>query len=182
QRLGGFGWTLPAELSAACLRMRFLGMLTLLLLVLQLALGGWTSANYAALACPDFPLCQEQLLPEVNFAQGFNFTQQIGPNYLGGMLDNQGRTAIHLTHRIGALIVSLTIILMAIRLWGLGCRQARNLSLSLVGLLALQIALGVSNIVFGLPLAVAVAHNAVGALLLLTVVMVNHRLRTVKTQ
>ena len=181
QRLGGFGWTLSAKLSAACLRLRFIAMLALVLVAMQIALGGWTSANYAALACPDFPLCQQQFFPAVNFSQGFNFFQQIGPNYLGGQLDNEGRTAIHIAHRTGALIVSITLVILALRLWQLRIRQAKNLCYGVLLLLLVQVILGICNIVFSLPLAIAVAHNAVGALLLMMLVMVNHRLRTVQT-
>jgi len=182
QRLGGFGWTLDANAAAACLRLRLVAMVTLVLVVLQIALGAWTSSNYAALACPDFPLCQTQLFPPVDIAQGFNFFQHVGPNYLGGLMENDARVAIHLSHRIGAIVVTVAVIMLIMRLWSLRVKQARNLSRLLSAALILQVGLGVSNIVFGLPLWVAVAHNAGGALLLLLLVMVNHRLRTVKTE
>ena len=80
----------------------------------QIALGGWVSSNYAAVACIDFPTCHGQWLPPADFANGFHLTQHIGPNYLGGQLDSDARTAIHLTHRIGALLV--TLVLLGLRL------------------------------------------------------------------
>ena len=149
----------------------------LLVLVMQIALGGWTSSNYAALACPDFPTCQGEWWPEADFAHGFDVTQEVGPNYLGGMLYGEGRIAIHLTHRIGALVVTALLALLAWRLlrtpesWGL-----RNFGWVVAGVLALQVTLGIGNVVLSLPLAVATAHNAVGAALLLAVVSVNYRL------
>ena len=83
------------------------------LVTVQIFLGAWTSTNYASYSCTDFPLCQGQLMPEVDFEEGFNFFQSIGPNYLGGQLDHEARLAIHMSHRIGALIVSAYLIFLA---------------------------------------------------------------------
>ena len=76
-----------------------------ILIILQLFLGAWTSTNYAARACLDLPYCQGQLVPKTNFSEGFNLFQTIGPNYLYGQMSNEARVAIHLTHRIGGIIV-----------------------------------------------------------------------------
>ena len=92
----------------------------LLLVIGQIALGGWVSSNYAAVACIDFPTCHGQWLPPADFANGFHLTQHIGPNYLGGQLDSDARTAIHLTHRIGALLVTLVLLGLA---WQLKARR-----------------------------------------------------------
>jgi cytochrome c oxidase assembly protein subunit 15 len=136
----------------------------LLILIGQLALGGWTSANYAALACPDFPTCQGQWWPATNFDEGFVLWREIGVDYEGGVLDLPARTAIHLTHRLGALVVLLVIGILA---WLLLARSAtRRAGAGLLALLLAQISLGVLNIVLYLPLPNAVAHNATGALLL----------------
>lgn len=110
----------------------------------------------------------------MDFANGFHLTQHIGPNYLGGQLDSDARTAIHMTHRLGALVLSLVLLLLAwrLRVAGLG-RLAGLLLLAL----AVQVSLGVSNVLLHLPLAVAVAHNAGGAALLLVLVLINYRLR-----
>jgi cytochrome c oxidase assembly protein subunit 15 len=154
--------------------LRRLALLALLLVIGQIALGGWVSSNYAAVACTDLPTCHGQWWPPMDFANGFHLTQHIGPNYLGGQLDSDARTAIHVSHRLGALLVSLVILLLA---WGLRAQRHRGLALLLVLALLLQLSLGVANILLQLPLAVAVAHNAGGALLLLCLVLVNYRLR-----
>jgi len=163
------------------MRLRPIAWLALVAVIIQIALGGWVSSNYAALACPDFPLCQNSLWPEASFADGFNFLQDIGPNYLGGQLDNIARVAIHLSHRIGAIFVLCIIGLFAYRLWCSGYPQARNFTVVLLAVLALQITLGILNVVMSLPLFIAVVHNAVGAILLMTVITINHRIHTVKT-
>lgn len=133
-------------------------------LILQLALGGWTSANYAALACPDFPACQGQLWPETNFREGFVLWREIGVDYEGGVLDLPSRTAIHLAHRIGALTTFIVLGVLAVAL--LRTPVLRREGAALAVLLCVQILLGIQNVVLFLPLANAVAHNGVGALLL----------------
>ncbi len=136
----------------------------LLLVTIQIFLGAWTSTNYASYSCTDFPLCQGQLMPEVNFKEGFNFFQSIGPNYLGGQLDHEARLAIHMSHRIGALIVSAYLIFLAYHFL---VNRHNQIALGIIGLLTVQVLLGISNIVFALPLLVAVGHN-LGGLLLIT--------------
>jgi heme a synthase len=149
----------------------------ILVVVLQISLGGWTSSNYAALACPDFPTCQEQYWPEMDFAQGFNIFQQIGPNYLGGLMHNEARVAIHVMHRLGALVVTLYLAILLWRLWRVPGNSGMVKPIIAVALaLVLQLALGVSNIIWLLPLSVAVAHNAGGAVLLLTLIWLNERI------
>ncbi len=142
-------------------------------LVAQILLGGWVSTNYAALACPDFPTCTGQWWPDSNFSEGFRLWRGVGVDYEGGILDQRARVAIHLAHRIGALIV---VGLFGWLLWRLfqapGLARASTL---LAGLLTTQVALGILNVVWSLPLAVAVAHNGVAALLLGTMVYLLHR-------
>jgi cytochrome c oxidase assembly protein subunit 15 len=157
-------------------RLRRLAAVGLVLVALQIALGGWVSSNYAAMACTDLPTCQGQWWPEADFANGFHLTQHIGPNYLGGKLDSTARTAIHLTHRIGALWVTASLLMLA---WQLRYAGFKGLAGLLVVALGLQIALGVSNVLFHLPLAVAVAHNAGGAALMLIMTLINYRVRPV---
>lgn len=180
-RLQGAQWQFGQDSMMAALRIRRWVVLCLCLLVLQIALGGWTSSNYAALACPDFPHCQTTWWPVMDFAQGFNFFQDIGPNYLGGVMDSAARTAIHYSHRIGALIVSAALLVLIVKLLRLQVPAARRWALALLVLLALQVSLGISNVVFALPLYVAVAHNVCGALLLITLVGLCHRLFSVRT-
>jgi len=144
----------------------------LLLVILQIALGAWTAANYAAVACTDLPTCQGQWWPEgMDFRHGFDFAQQVGPNYLGGQLTADGRVAIHVTHRLGALIVLLYLGLLLLRLWQQrrDSRLASSILLVLAALLV-QVSLGLVNVWLHLPLAIAVAHNAMGAGLLLAMI------------
>ena len=103
-------------------------------------------------------------MPEVNFEEGFNFFQSIGPNYLGGQLDHEARLAIHMSHRIGALIVSAYLIFLAYHFL---VNRQNQIALGIIGLLTVQVLLGISNIIFALPLLVAVGHN-LGGLLLIT--------------
>lgn len=155
---------------------QILAVLGLFVLLGQIALGGWTSANYAALACPDLPTCQHQWLPPADFARGFDIGQHIGPNYLGGLLDGDARVAIHLTHRVGALVTCAVLLWLALRLWGSATILSRQMALLLLAALAVQVALGISNVLFTLPLPVAVAHNAGAALLLLVMLTINYGL------
>ena len=151
--------------------LRRLSMTTLVVVVIQVALGGWLTANYAALACPDFPTCHGVWVPDMDFAAGFDIFQDVGPNYLGGLMSSDARVAIHVVHRLGAVAVLLFGGWLAIRL------GSRPLAWVLAGVLGVQLALGIANVVFALPLAVAVLHNAGAAALLLVVVTVNHSIR-----
>lgn len=155
-------------------RLRFFARLALAVVIAQITLGGWTSTNYAAVACVDFPTCHGQWWPEMDFAAGFHLFHEIGPNYLGGMLLGEGRTAIHFTHRLGAIVTSLVVLMLA---WKLLEQQMLKLASLLTLVLITQVGLGITNVLAHLPLAVAVAHNAVGASLLLIVVAINYRLR-----
>ncbi|WP_369958465.1 heme A synthase [Pseudomonas benzenivorans] len=165
------GAAAPVQRPPAALR--GLATLALTLVIGQVALGGWVSSNYAAVACVDLPTCHGQWWPAMDFANGFHLTQHIGPNYLGGQLDSDARTAIHMSHRLGALLVSLTLLLLAWRLRVAGAPRLAGLLLLALGL---QLALGIGNVLLHLPLAVAVAHNAGGAGLLLCLVLINYRL------
>jgi cytochrome c oxidase assembly protein subunit 15 len=138
--------------------------------VVQVALGGWVTSNYAALACPDFPTCHDAWLPAADFARGFDLFQSVGPNYLGGMLESDARVAIQIAHRLGALVVLAVVGSLAWRLIVNGC----ELGAWLAGILVAQLTLGVLNVVLALPLAIATLHNAVGALLTIAIVTVVH--------
>ena len=147
-----------------------------IILILQLILGGWTSANYAALVCPDFPYCQGQWFPAFHW-EAFNpFTGADLPNPLAafGIVE---RTSIHMAHRVGAVLVFFLVSALAIKL--LLQKQAALISTAILldFLLLLQLGLGVSNVMFSLPLAVAVLHTGMGVLLLLTLTTVVIRLK-----
>lgn len=181
QRLGAQTWSLSLQESTQLKNSSLLLWLALILLVMQIALGGWVSSNYAALACADIPLCHGQWLPETDFRAGFNLLQDIGPNYLGGQLDNKARTAIHLGHRLGAILTALTIILLGIRLWSVGNAQVKSWVLLLWAILVIQLTLGISNIVFVLPLYIAVGHNVFAAVLLLVIIAMIYRSQNIQT-
>lgn len=146
--------------------------LSIIVLLLQISLGGWTSTNYAALACTEFPTCYAgSWWPEMDFAEAFVLWRGLGVNYEFGVLENSARTAIHMTHRIGALITLLTLGWLVWRLTRPNTSPLlRKLGFTLLFLLALQLTLGVTNVVGHLPLSVAVAHNGGAALLLLLLV------------
>lgn len=162
--------------NAEAPRLRRMLWIGLVLLVVQIALGGWTSANYAALACgTDFPTCLGQWWPEQDYGEGFVLWRGIGVDYEGGVLDGPARVAIQMAHRLMAILVVGHLLVVAIRLLRTtGLRYSGTL---LLVLLLAQVALGISNIVLGLPLWVATAHNAGAALLLFTVVGLLARLR-----
>lgn len=155
-----------------------LAILGLIIVVLQIMLGGWTSANYAALVCADFPTCQGALFPPMDFAEAFNLWRGTEINFEGGVLDNTARVTIHFVHRVGALITFLYIGWLGLKLvFGTEVAQLQRLGRIILVILLAQITLGISNVVFSLPLLVAVAHNGVGALLLLSMVTLNHAVR-----
>jgi heme a synthase len=159
--VGGGG---ASPLSAATLLTR----LALVALALQIALGGWTSSNYAAIACPDFPTCQGTWWPRADFRDAFVLWHGLNIDYEGGVLASPARMAIHLTHRLGALLASLALLgaaLYVLRQHGLIGLRAR--AWALLAALALQLTLGVSMVIKGFPLWLATLHTAGAALLLL---------------
>ncbi|MFV1982327.1 MAG: heme A synthase [Thiohalomonadales bacterium] len=158
-----------------------LALVSLIVVILQISLGGWTSANYAALSCPDFPTCQQQWLPDLNFSDAFVPWQALNEgqkDYEGGVLNNDANVTIHVMHRLGAVI---TFFIVGLLVFKLLIREfdpvIKRIGLLVLLVLAGQITLGISNVVLSLPLFVAVAHNAVGVLLLLSMVLTNHALR-----
>lgn len=181
QRCSGAYWQLPEHLLRRLFGLKLLTLLTLLALIIQIALGGWTSSNYAALACTDLPTCHSQWWPDMDFVRAFNFGQHIGPNYLGGLLENEARTAIHVSHRIGAIAVSLLVLLLGWKLVSFGSVVTKPIAWLLLMVLFAQVALGITNVLSSLPLPVAVAHNAIGALFLLVMVTLTHRIFTARS-
>ena len=152
--------------------------LALVVVFAQLALGGWTSANYAALACPDLPLCQGQVVPSLDFAGAFALWPLTGGSFEGGVLDNDARVTIHLLHRIGAVVTVLIVGAVAVAVLRAASNAAPVLAAGVVlAVLAAQFALGVSNVALGLPIEVAAAHSLMASLLLLSVVTVYHMTR-----
>ena len=156
-------------------RHKYLLLLVLFALSVQVILGGWTSTNYAALSCGDqFPTCLDAWWPNMDFSKAFYF----GPigseyNYEYGVLENQARAAIQMMHRMGALVVTILIPLLLVLL-GRYARLKDNLML-VWGLLIAQVLLGILNVMLSLPMMIAVLHNAVALLLLLSIVILIHR-------
>ncbi len=146
----------------------------IIVLGLQISLGGWTSSNYAALACPDFPTCQGVWWPKMDFNEGFILWRGLGIDYEGGVLHGSARTAIHMAHRIGAVIAFITLLTIALRAIQTGMRKLKIAGSITLILLLIQVSLGIANIKLNLPLSVAVAHNGVAALLLLSLVILLH--------
>jgi cytochrome c oxidase assembly protein subunit 15 len=168
-RLSGLKFRKISLLNKA-IKPKKLAALTLFAVIIQIFLGGWTTSNYAAMACPDLLTCQTQWWPEADFKTGFDILHPIGPNYQGGALDLPARIAIHLSHRIGAIVVSVLSLML------IGVLFLRSLNVWAIGLTVLvtiQVSLGLSNVYFGLPLSVAVLHNLFGALLLIYLAVLN---------
>lgn len=144
-------------------RMTPLWGVVLLLLVGQLALGGWASSNYAGIACQGFPTCNGQWWPAMDWSEGFHLTQTVGPNYLHGQLHAEARSAIQVGHRLGALVLGLGLLLLAMRHWrAAGMRPWLGL---LGGAFGLQVVIGIANVLAWLPLWLALLHTA-GAVVL----------------
>lgn len=141
----------------------------------QITLGGWVSTNYAALICADFPTCQGQWWPAMDFREGFTFWREVGVDYEGGILAPDAMKAVHVMHRLGAVITLLVVGAVAVMALLAGFAALRMAGMVLLAVLLLQIGLGIANIVWMLPLPLAVAHNAVAALLLLAAVTLLHQ-------
>lgn len=160
--------------------LKSVAMVGLIIVVLQVMLGGWTSSNYAALHCNEFPTCTGgEYFPPMNFSEGFTLLHEFGKNYEFGVMSNEARIAIHTTHRLGAVITALFVIWLGLKiLLTPAYRPLKNMGIALLVIVVFQFLLGVSNIVFSLPLLVAVAHNGGGALLILALVTLNHMVRS----
>ncbi|MGO4152776.1 COX15/CtaA family protein [Cupriavidus sp. YAF13] len=164
----------PLRVAPQAVGLRWPARIALALLVLQIFLGGWVSTNYAVLACTDFPLCNGQLVPDMDFRHGFTLWRQLGMTADGDYIPHSALVAIHWVHRGFAFVV------LAFLAWfGLQARRLGGLARSagwLLGFLALQLATGLSNIVFDWPLGAAVAHNGGAAVLLLLLVRLNYNI------
>lgn len=133
---------------------------------IQISLGGWTSANYAALICPDFPMCQGHWWPSMDFKDGFVPWRGLGTNYEFGVLGPAARTAVHFSHRLGAASTLLIVGAVALKAALGPDRRIKRAGIVVILVLIVQFSLGVSNVLLTLPIGVAVAHNAVAAILL----------------
>jgi cytochrome c oxidase assembly protein subunit 15 len=160
------------ELSRRELGLRKFALAGLAALVLQIALGGWTSTNYAAVACPDFPTCQHSWWPPMDFRDAFVLWHGLGLDYEGGVLANPARMAIHFTHRLGALIAGS--ILVSLGILTMARAVSRPLSWAgglLVAAVLAQISIGIATVHWGVPLPLATLHNAGAAFLVVSMVI-----------
>lgn len=148
-----------------------LAAIALIVLGLQIALGGGVSTNYAALACVDFPTCHGTWKPTTDFAHGFHFLRELGMTAEGEPLSDATLNAIHWAHRIGALVTFLTVTYVAYRAMRLPA--LRSLGGVVLVLLFVQVTLGIANVLGSPPQPVAVAHNGVAALLLAALLMLD---------
>jgi heme a synthase len=155
-------------------QLRPLALIAIVLLAIQIFLGGWTSTNYAALACSDLPSCNNgQWWPDPNFSDGFSLNRELGRTTTGAIINSSALVAIHLVHRIGAVIVFLYLGWLSGKVATAG---ERSLGRLLGAALIVQVLLGLSNIWFKLPLWVSVFHNGGAAVLLAVLVVINYRI------
>jgi len=164
----GFNGGGGGRAAAATRVAHMLALIGLLALSVQIALGGWTSSNYAAVACPDFPTCQNAWWPHTDYQNAFILWRGLGINYEGGVLDNPARVAIHLTHRLGAVVATLALSLASLFvLFRKSPPVALPAAYAVLAALALQLTIGISMVLKTFPLLLTTAHTAGAALLLL---------------
>ncbi|HBZ06988.1 COX15/CtaA family protein [Massilia haematophila] len=165
----------PVRDLAGLRSLRTLALVAAVVLVVQIALGGWVSTNYATLACDEFPLCDGKLVPEMDFEHGFTLWRELGKTAAGHYLQFSALVAIHWVHRNFAIIVTVVLGLAAWR--AMGEAQLRKTGKMLGAVLLVQLFTGVATVYFDFPLAIAVLHNAGAALLVLTVTMLNYKVK-----
>ncbi|MDN3616535.1 heme A synthase [Vibrio gallaecicus] len=152
---------------------RFWALASLGIVILQIFLGGWTSSNYAALMCTSLPICEGNWIAYLDFSKAFDLLQSGHENYEFGVLEYPARMTIHVTHRIGAIVTSCVVLVLVWKLAQQPCNIQNSLAKRVGTLLLLQITLGIGNVVLQLPISVAVLHNLVAALLLVSIVTTN---------
>jgi len=150
---------------------RIATLIGLILLAFQIFLGGWTSANYAGIACPDFPYCQGQLWPAMNWHQTLNLWPQVGPDYQGGLLPMSVRMSINTLHRALGMIVGVYFLILSVGIMLRSKQNAvRKVAIWVFFIVLSQVIIGILNVLWYLPLHLAVMHNGVAALLLVSVI------------
>lgn len=175
-----YWWQLqPAPLVLVKRSLKLLFWPVLLVLIIQVALGGWTAANYAALACIQLPVCEPGWSNQLNFDEAFSL--HLGyDSYEYGVMSQSARSTVHVLHRLWAAVTLLVVAAYAISLWRTSSGVVKQLSLMVLALLVLQFSLGVANVVLHLPLANAVAHNFVAANLVMCLVVMGYQLHRKK--
>lgn len=149
--------------------------LGVIIVLIQIALGGWVSANYAGISCIGFPRCNGVWWPDLHFTQGFNLFSPVGANYQGGLLEHDVRASIQFIHRLGAVVTAVYILMLSLLILLKSHFNYLKTAAGLMLLLVLvQFTLGIFNVIYLLPITVAVAHNGIAALLLATVFSTLH--------
>lgn len=149
--------------------------LGVLIVFIQIALGGWVSSNYAGISCIGFPMCNGLWLPDLHFAKGFNLFSSVGANYQGGLLDSDVRVSIQFIHRVGAVFTACYVLsLSALIVFKTRSKYLRRAAWLMALLVLIQFLLGVMNVIYMLPIKIAVAHNGIAALLLATAFCMLH--------
>ncbi len=171
---GGFITTPPVVIRNHRKKLNLFTGITIVVVFMQILLGGWVSTNYAALVCTDFPLCQGMVFPPMDFFEGFNISRELGKDSTGQPLSAMALTSIHWGHRMGAVIASGFIIYLVFIL--LRQTNLKMHGIIILSVLTIQIFIGVINILFLLPFSAAVAHNTVAGVLLSVLVMLKSRL------
>lgn len=160
--------------TSADANLKVVALIGLIVTALQIFLGGWTSTNYAAVSCPDFPTCQASFWPQMDMKDAFVLWRGLGIDYEGGVLNHPARVAIHFVHRLGAVTTAIVLASVALMAWIRGhTRSIKLAGIAIGGALLLQLVVGPLMVMKGFPLWLATAHNAVAAILLLCVVRLN---------
>lgn len=169
------GATRSATLDGA----RRMAIVATVIVAFQIMLGGWTSSNYAAVACPDLPKCQQQWWPEgMDFSEAFVLWRGLDINYTGGVLEHPARVAIHFTHRLGAIVASLAVLFAAwLAITRAPTDLVRRAGYWAIGALGIQLLVAFLMILKAFPLSLAAGHNAGAALLMMSLILLNRRLR-----
>lgn len=149
-----------------------LAVVAIVVLIGQIALGGWTAANYAALACIELPICEAGWQQRMNLSEAFDL--HLGhDDYEYGVMSAEARQTVHVFHRFGAIVTLLILVTFLLQLWRRATSSVlKRLTLAAAALLLLQFSLGILNVALHLPLANAVAHNFVAANLLMVLVVI----------
>ncbi|HEU5442681.1 MAG TPA: COX15/CtaA family protein [Steroidobacteraceae bacterium] len=176
------GGPIQSRQSAKDVNVAFwLTVICIVVLAIQFFLGGWTSANYAALACPDFPTCQGAWWPHADFRHAFVLWRGLWIDYQGGILANPARVAIHFAHRLGALTVTLTFLATSLFVISRpSLAAARPRAYLVLAALGLQLAIGISMVLQTFPLWLTTAHTAGAALLLMAILALTAKLHVLR--
>lgn len=152
--------------------------LGIIILTVQIALGGWTSSHYAALVCTELPICQAGWMDQAQIGNAFDLIPPKRDTYELGFLTHPERLAVHISHRFGAIVTSIYLMWLSLAvLKNAQSQTMKSASILVMLLLVVQVSLGVSNIVFVLPLAVAVAHNVVAVTLMVALIRLTYLLK-----